>query len=172
MCGRSFILWIIIIWSVCPWNLDSGFQNQPCYNSNKPNMWVKSSFGTGHGLHWFGFEPPLSFWEDASNRQPSISCEGCVCMFTLNHVWLFAILWTVGTKFPSPQTFPGKNTGVGCHFLLQRIFPTQESNPWLLCLLHCKWILYHWAIREAIKGTLQHVLEQGWLSQTRTQVSK
>ena len=31
---------------------------------------------------------------------------------------------------------PGKNTGVGCHFLLQGIFLTQGSNPHLLCLLH------------------------------------
>ena len=31
---------------------------------------------------------------------------------------------------------PGTNTGVGCHFLLQGIFPTQGSNPHLLCLLH------------------------------------
>ena len=30
---------------------------------------------------------------------------------------------------------PGKNTGVGCHFLLQGIFPTQRSNP---SLLHCR----------------------------------
>ena len=29
--------------------------------------------------------------------------------------------------------FPGKNAGVGCHFLLQGIFSTQGSN---LCLLH------------------------------------
>ena len=29
--------------------------------------------------------------------------------------------------------FPGKNTAVGCHFLLQGIFLTQGSNP---CLLH------------------------------------
>ena len=28
----------------------------------------------------------------------------------------------------------GKNTGVGCHALLQGIFPTQGSNPRLLCL--------------------------------------
>ena len=35
-----------------------------------------------------------------------------------------------------PWDSPGKNTGVGCHFLLQRIFPTQESNPYLLRLLH------------------------------------
>ena len=32
--------------------------------------------------------------------------------------------------------FPGKNTGVGCHFLLQGIFPTQGSNTSVLCLLH------------------------------------
>jgi len=31
---------------------------------------------------------------------------------------------------------PGKNIGVGCHFLLQGIFPTQELNLSLLCLLH------------------------------------
>ena len=30
-----------------------------------------------------------------------------------------------------PWDFPGKNTGVGCHALLQRIFPTQGSNPGL-----------------------------------------
>ena len=29
-----------------------------------------------------------------------------------------------------------KNTGVGCHFLLQGIFPTQGWNPGLLWLLH------------------------------------
>ena len=31
---------------------------------------------------------------------------------------------------------PGKNTGVGCHVLLQRIFWIQGLNPCLLCLLH------------------------------------
>ena len=35
-----------------------------------------------------------------------------------------------------PWDSPGKNTGVGCHALLQGIFPTQESNPCLLPLLH------------------------------------
>ena len=34
-----------------------------------------------------------------------------------------------------PWNFAGKDTGVGCHFLLQGIFPTQGSNPCLLCLL-------------------------------------
>ena len=35
---------------------------------------------------------------------------------------------------------PGKNTGVGCHALLQGIFPTQRSNP---SLPPCRWTLYH-----------------------------
>jgi len=34
----------------------------------------------------------------------------------------------------------GKNIGVGCHALLQGIFPTQGLNPGLP---HCRWILYH-----------------------------
>ena len=34
-----------------------------------------------------------------------------------------------------PWDSPGKNTGVGCHALLQRIFLTQGSNPCLLGLL-------------------------------------
>ena len=37
------------------------------------------------------------------------------------------------TRLLCPWDFPGKNTGVGCHFLLQRIFLTQGLN---LCLLH------------------------------------
>ena len=32
-----------------------------------------------------------------------------------------------------PWDLPGKNTRVGCCFLLQRIFPTQGLNPCLLC---------------------------------------
>ena len=35
-----------------------------------------------------------------------------------------------------PWDFPGRDTGVGCHFLLQWIFPSQESNPGLM---HCRW---------------------------------
>ena len=42
---------------------------------------------------------------------------------------------------------PGKDTGVGCHALLQGIFSTQRSNPGLK---HCKQILYHWATRGCI----------------------
>ena len=39
---------------------------------------------------------------------------------------------------PMDCSLPGKNTGVGFHFLLQGIFPTQGLNPCLLYLLHCQ----------------------------------
>ena len=56
---------------------------------------------------------------------------------SLSHVRLFVTPWTAEpARLLCPWNFPGKNTGVGCHFLLQGIFPTQGSNPNLLCLLH------------------------------------
>ena len=62
------------------------------------------------------------------------------------NVWIFVVvqlcltllqphvLWS--TRLLCPWNFPGKNTGVVCHFIFQGIFPTQGSNPCLLCLLH------------------------------------
>ena len=46
---------------------------------------------------------------------------------------------TVAHQFPLSMGFSRQDTGVGCYFLLQGIFPTQESNP---DLLHCRQILY------------------------------
>ena len=44
------------------------------------------------------------------------------------------------TRLLHPWDFPGKDTGVGCHFLLQEIFLTQGLN---LGLPHCRQTLYH-----------------------------
>ena len=40
-----------------------------------------------------------------------------------------AALWTVACQAPLSTDFPGKNAGVGCHALLQGIFPTHGLNP-------------------------------------------
>ena len=45
---------------------------------------------------------------------------------------------------------PGKNSGVGFHFLFQGIFPTQGSNLHLLCLCIGRQILSHCAPWEAL----------------------
>ena len=47
-------------------------------------------------------------------------------------------LWP--TRLLCAWDFPGKNTGGGCHFLLQGIFSTQGSNPGFS---HCGHALYH-----------------------------
>ena len=54
-----------------------------------------------------------------------------------------------------PWDSPGKNTEVGCHALLQRIFPTQGSNPGLL---HCRRILY----QPSHQGRPKKVLKCVW----------
>ena len=43
---------------------------------------------------------------------------------------------------------PGKNTRLGSHSLLQRIFPTQGSNPGLL---HYRQVLYHLSPQRSSK---------------------
>ena len=47
-----------------------------------------------------------------------------------------------------------KNTGVGCHFLLQGIFPIQGSNLDLSRLLHWQKDsspLHHWEVQNALQ---------------------
>ena len=49
----------------------------------------------------------------------------CVCVQSLSHVQLFVTPWPTACplRLLCPWDFPGKNTGVGCYFLLQGIFP-------------------------------------------------
>ena len=69
-------------------------------------------------------------------------CSGTVLLFSCQVVFnCFASLTCKShglqlSKLLCPWDFPGKNTGVGCPFFLQGIFPTQRSNP---SLLHCRW---------------------------------
>ena len=69
--------------------------------------------------------------------------EWVVMPFLLDAVLSCVWLWNAMDCSPPGSSVhgasPGKNTGVGCHALLQGIFPTQGSNPGLP---HCRWILY------------------------------
>ena len=53
-----------------------------------------------------------------------------------------------------------KNTGVGCHSLLQGIFTTQRSN---LGLLHCRQILYHLCHQGNFNKHRSHILHDALL---------
>ena len=69
----------------------------------------------------------------AARRACTCCPRGIVVVQELSHVQLFVIHRLQPTRLLCPWNFPGKNTGVGCHFLLWGIFLTQGSN---LCLLH------------------------------------
>ena len=58
-------------------------------------------------------------------------------------------LWISASSILCLWNSPGKNTGEGFHALIPGTFQTQGLNPSLLRLLHCRWILYHWATEEA-----------------------
>ena len=77
----------------------------------------------------------ISLWKDGPHY---MSMK--VKVKSLSRVRLFAIPWTVAYQAPPSMGFPGKSAGVDCHFLLQGIFPTQESNSGLQ---HCRQMLYH-----------------------------
>ena len=54
---------------------------------------------------------------------------------SLSCVWLFVTPWTVPNSFLCPWDSSDKSTGVGCHALLEGIFPTRGSNPGHLSFL-------------------------------------
>ena len=102
----------------------------------RPALWARQSpFQT-----WFISLQTRIFW--------SHLFTGLLLLFSHQVVFdSFATPCPVIHRFLCLWNFPGKSTGVGCHFLLQGIFPTKGSNSHLLC---CKWILYLWATREAL----------------------
>ena len=68
--------------------------------------------------------------------------------------------WTIG---PLSMGFSSKNTGMGCHFLLQGIFLIQGLNQGLL---HCRQILYIWATGNSWSSHSVQLLSHIWLYET------
>ena len=69
------------------------------------------------------------------------------------------------SRLLSPWNFPGNNTGLGYHFLLQGIFSTQGLNLCLLCLLYWQADSQHCAIREikSIFSTQLNISSPEWI---------
>ena len=80
-------------------------------------------------LSWFLFK--LAYWE-----------PWLFHLLLFNRLVMSNSLWTHGlysARLHHPWNFPGKDTGVGCHFLLQGVFPIQGLN---LGLPYCRHTLY------------------------------
>ena len=95
-------------------------------------------------IYWFDL---LAFHRTLKNLLQYRSSKASVLCFKKSLMYQLCLLSLTlqphGLQPPRllcPWDSPGKNTGVGCHFLLWGIFPAQISNPHLL---HCRQILYH-----------------------------
>ena len=60
--------------------------------------------------------------------------------------------WTVACQAPLSMRFSRQEYWVGCHSLLQGIFPTQESNSGVL---HCRQILYQLSYEGSPLGKIR-----------------
>ena len=97
----------------------------------------------------------------ASPRQGLCSSNFCTPVLCCAVLWLVAqscLTFCNPKDCNPPGPFvhggsPGKNTGVGCHALLQGIFPIQESN---LGLLHCRQILYQLSYQGSLVKCQEH----------------
>ena len=82
-------------------------------------------------LNWMNGQGVWELWIGFLDHHSEYS--SVIGSFNFNsRVQLFTTPWTAALQAPLPGDSPGKNTGVGCHALLQGIVPTQGSNPGLL----------------------------------------
>ena len=92
-------------------------------------------------------DPPSSTERRGSGQNTCISEINCVCACVCLCMCLCMLVAQLCPTLcnPADYSFPGssvdekstgRNTGVNCYALLQGIFPTQEPNLCLLCLLH------------------------------------
>ena len=98
--------------------------------------------------HIVSIHPPKQHWVPTGG----LVAKSCLTLMTP---------WAVAHQASLSRHSPGKDMGVGCHFLLQGIFLTQESNPGLL---HCRQILY----RLSYEGSLKNYSMDGGGSVTKS----
>ena len=68
------------------------------------------------------------------------------CMLScFSHIWLFGTLWTIAHQASLSMGFSRQEywSGLPC-------LPSGSTQGLNLCLLHCRWTLYHWVTREAL----------------------
>ena len=74
--------------------------------------------------------------ENTSKHPKNTSLKSVCVLNQFSHVQFLESLRIVARRLLCPWDSPGKNTGVGCHTLLQGIFLILGSNARLFCLLH------------------------------------
>ena len=105
-------------------------------------FWLCGGGGVGEGKSWlitkYSVNSPLDLYKKGHNLMWKLQLT---ILINIQISLSFEIVFSLYTNFP------GKNPGVGWHFLLHGIFPTQASNPGLP---HCRQILYHLSTMEPL----------------------
>ena len=104
------------------------------------------------------------YWKDYHHQdQNAIVCLTSVdfwCVLSRSVTSDSVTSWTVAHQALCPWDFPGKNTGVGCHFLLQRVFLTQRLNLHLLHFL--RWQADSLPLHHLGISTLLNMVQLAW----------
>ena len=116
----------------------------PVQTSQWLSIWRLETLGSFRSV----LQHPTGWTSETRHTQThdhlSICCVPCTALST-SHVIIYHLTLKENPcdidRLLRPWDPPSKNTAVGCHFLLQGIFPTQRSKPPLSHLLHCRWIL-------------------------------
>ena len=138
------ITWLIMHWS-CDWSCTEDVAIMQWSLG-----WTYTDHVPGHALitwlimHWsrdWSYNDLVSVPQKPKKAHLCNSWpRGCYCITSGNYQWLSLCLSVLSLFSFS------KNTVVGCHSLLQGIFPTQGLS---LCLLHCRQICYHLSYLES-----------------------
>ena len=119
----------------CPRGLVSGRESQcgqECVWGKEEGKW--SAFYECPPVILGSSLPPQLASHSSPSSHSCLVCTGsCCCLVTRLCLTLLQPHGLEPTRLLCPWDFSDKNTGVGCHFLLQGIFLAQGSN---LCLLH------------------------------------
>ena len=95
----------------------------------------KNTFESGI-MRWMKLEPIIQS-EVSQKETHQYSMLLLLLLSRFSCVRLCATHRQKPTRFPCPWDSPGKNTGVGCHFLLQSMKVKSESEVAQLCLSLC-----------------------------------
>ena len=108
-----------------------------CWYLSGRNSYLHEDLGKEHSRQQEELAQGLEEWRNlVHSRDKEVSVAGAKLLLSCLTLWDPMDCSPPGSSVHGDS--PGKNPGMGWHFLLQGIFPTQGLNPCLLCLLHCQ----------------------------------
>ena len=97
------------------WKASDGVTPEWSWDVGGGSHYLAWMVNVASGLKWW-----VSVFGEEREKVPKVRFDSVLEVKSLSRVRLFATPWTVAHQAPPSMGFSGKNTGVGCHFLLLR----------------------------------------------------